>query len=482
MKLLRNLRKISTFQIPERGHYKLLDNKDIDFFSSILPSHSILTKDLDAYNTDWLRFHKGNSSIVLKPKTTEEVKSILEYCNKEKIAIVPQGGNTGQVIGSVPIYDEVILSLQNMNRILKIDSSQGVVWTEAGVILEYLNSFCEEHGWIVPLDLASKGSCFIGGNVATCAGGVRYIRYGSLHGNVLGLEAVLPTGEILSDLKGLRKDNTGYDYKQLFIGSEGTLGVITKIALLLAPKPISQQVAMISCKSYENVLQLLKDAKQGIGEILSAFEMMDSYIYSLLLKHTPRTRNPFTADSEFYVLIETSGSNKDHDIEKLQAYLENGLKNNVITDAVLALDQEQANNFWRIREGTATATKSEGYVFKYDLSLSIAKMYDLVRKTRERVGSLGYTVGYGHVGDGNLHLVVSTNEKEKAHRILEPWIYEQIQELKGSVSAEHGIGLLKASKLKYTKSKVMIENMKLMKNIFDPNGIMNPYKVLNNSN
>ena len=213
------------------------------------------------------------------------------------------------------------------------------------MILENLNNFCSEKGWLVPLDLASKGSCFIGGNVATNAGGVKYIRYGSLHGNVLGLETVIPSGEILSDLKALRKDNTGHDYKQLFIGSEGTLGIITKVALLLAPKPTSTNTAFLACDSFENVGKILKKAKEHLGEILSAYEFLDSTLFPIIINYIKDVRNPFKANHKFYILIETSGSNSAHDIEKFQGFLENCYTSKLISDGILAQDSTQSENF-----------------------------------------------------------------------------------------------------------------------------------------
>ena len=435
-------------------------DKHLNYFHNILPSNCIQTHDLDTYNQDWLKFYKGNSKLVLKPFSSDQVSQILAYCNQQKIPVVPQGGNTGLAGGAVPVNDEIILSLKNLNKIEKIDETQGIVWTEAGVVLETLNNFCSDKGWIVPLDLASKGSCFIGGNVATNAGGIRYLRYGSLHGNVLGLEVVLPNGEILSDLKGLRKDNTGYDYKQLFIGSEGSLGVITKVALLLAPKPKSVITTFLACDSYEKVVLLLKKAKDSLGEILSTYEFIDSTLYNLLIKHIPNTRNPFSDSHNFYILIETSGSNSIHDTEKMSLFLEDCFESKNISDGIIAADLTQADNIWKIRESSVLVTKHLGkHEFQFDISLRIPELYKFVENIRERIGDKGFVLGYGHLADGNLHLAVAGNDEFEIKKLLFPFIYEEVERLKGSVSAEHGIGLFKKGLIRYSKDENSIKYM-----------------------
>ena len=433
----------------------------ISYFRSILPSNCIQTEDLDEFNSDWLKEHKGNSPLVLKPTTTAQVSSIMKYCNDMLLPVVPQGGNTGLVAGGVPVDKEIVLSLRNLNKIERIEETQGIVWSEAGVILEDLQNFCNNKGWIVPLDLASKGSCQIGGNIATNAGGVRYIRYGSLHGNVLGVEAVLPNGEILSDLRALRKDNTGLDCKQVFIGSEGSLGIITKVALLLAPKPSSINTAFLACNSFEDVLKTLGKAKSRLNEVLSAYEFIDSLTFDTILKHTPRTRNPFSTPYNFYVLVETSGSNDSHDSEKMDKFLEEAFNENLIVDGVKAQDSSQADNFWRIRENGAVATRTAAKhaLFKFDFSMRLPEIYKFVETVRERMGSLADVMGYGHVGDGNLHLTIISDFPEEAEKLVYPFLYEEVKRMKGSISAEHGIGLFKKGKIGYSKDQNLIEYM-----------------------
>lgn len=351
----------SLYSPPRDSRFSLLTDKDINYFASFLPSTCIQTSQLEAFNQDWIGVFKGDSKLVLKPTTTEQVSAIINYCRDRKLAICPQGGNTGLVGGSVPVYDEIVLSLNKMNKILEFDDSQGIVRAESGVILEVLNNYVKERGYIVPLDLGAKGSCHIGGNVATNAGGLRLLRYGSLHGSVLGLEAVTGNGDVLNTLYSMRKDNTGFDLKQLFIGSEGALGIVTKVAIQLAPKPTSVQLAFLACDTFSDVLEIYKKTRKGLGEILSAFEFMDLESVELVLKNVPNTRYPLSDKHRFYVLIETSGSDTAHDIQKLETLLED-ITQNLAKDGVIAQDERQASDIWKLRETCADANVKEGYV------------------------------------------------------------------------------------------------------------------------
>lgn len=444
------------------SHLQELKDSHISHFKSILPSTCIETENLDSYITDWLSIHKGSSKLVLKPTSTDQIIQILKYCDQEKLGLVPQSGNTSQVGGAVPVTNEIVLSMKNLNKIDKFDEIQGIVWCDAGVVLENLMNFANEKGYIVPLDLGAKGSCLIGGNVATHAGGLRYIRYGSLHGNVLGLEVVLPSGEVLNDLKALRKDNTGLNLKQLFIGSEGLLGVITKVALLLAPKPLSVQTAFLACGSYEKVVKTLVLAKKHLGEILSTFEFLDSPTLNVILKNIPRTRFPLDSQQNFYVLIETSGSHFQSDRDKMEGFLENALNSENITDGVIAQDETQSSNFWRIREGGPVAHRKDAVdLYKFDFSMRIPEMYDFVEVVRKRVGNAGRVTGYGHVGDGNLHLNVMGDGNKELEGLVYPFVYDEIKRRNGSISAEHGIGLFKRGLIGYSKSETTIKYMVL---------------------
>lgn len=270
--------------------------------------------DIEPFNSDWMRKYRGHSKLVLKPGSTEEVSKILKYCNDNMLAVVPQGGNTGLVGGSVPVFDEIVINLQRMNNIRSFDEVSGIFVADAGVILGVADNFLAEKNHIFPLDLGAKGSCQIGGNVATNAGGLRLLRYGSLHGNVLGIEAVLPDGTVVDDLSKLRKNNTGYDIKQLFIGGEGTIGIITGISILCPQRSPAINVAYFGLESYEKCQEAFREAKNQLSEILSAFELMDGRSQKLVNKATGK-KMPLEGEYPFYCLIETSGSNTDHDSE-----------------------------------------------------------------------------------------------------------------------------------------------------------------------
>lgn len=481
-----------TYQYVKRKDYKTLEQADIDFFKSVLESDSAVVTNADDllfYNEDWMRKYRGESSVVLKPKTTEQVSKILKYCNDKNLAVVPQGGNTGLVGGSIPVFDEVILCLSNMNQIRNFDKVSGILKADAGLILENADTFLAENGYIFPLDLGAKGSCHIGGNVATNAGGLRLIRYGSLHGSVLGLEVVLPDGTVLDSMHSLRKDNTGYDLKQLFIGSEGTLGVITGVSILCPARPKAFNVAFLGVSSYEAVQNTFVHARNELSEILSAFEFMDRRSQVLAEQHL-KMSHPLEEEYPFYVLIETSGSNKEHDDTKLETFLETAMEEGLVEDGIVAQDETQLKTLWQWREQVPEASTIGGGVYKYDVSLPLADLYGLVEAVRERLveaNLIGDTeefpvvdaVGYGHIGDGNLHLNVAIRRYTKdVEKVLEPFVYEWILSKKGSISAEHGLGFQKKNYIGYSKSDVEIKMMKDLKEHYDPKGILNPYKYI----
>lgn len=462
--------------------FSQLTEADISFFRNILGDTGLITDEssLEAYNHDWMGKYTGASKLALRPKTTEQVSKILAYCNERTLAVVPQGGNTGLVGGSIPIFDEVILSTSSMNQIESVDEVGGTVVCQSGAVLESIANHVADYGFTVPLDLGAKGSCQIGGNVSTNAGGLRLLRYGSLHGTVLGLEVVTPTGEVLDLLRTLRKDNTGYDLKQLFIGAEGTLGVITKVAMLLPPKSSAVHVSLLAVPHYKSVQDMFTKARAQLGEILSAFEFLDRESMDMCLTHLDWTKDPMPeTPTPFYVLIETSGSNAEHDMEKLEAFLESMMEEELIENGIIAQDEAQAQSIWHLREGVTEALGRAGAVYKYDLSMPVSTMYTLVEDMRVRLGDKGHVVGYGHLGDGNLHLNISCpTYTPEVEAMIEPFVYEWTSEQRGSISAEHGIGSMKAECLGYSKSKPAIDLMKQIKKSMDPNGIMNPYKVL----
>ncbi|KAG0034569.1 hypothetical protein BGZ81_004113 [Podila clonocystis] len=471
--------------------FKMLSEDDIAYFRSVLAPSSLSQDegDLEMFNNDWLQKYRGQSKLVLKPSSTEQVSKILKYCNENKLAVVPQGGNTGLVGGGVPVFDEIIISTANMNSVRSFDNVSGALVCDAGCILEVLDNYLAERGYIMPLDLGAKGSCHIGGNVATNAGGLRLLRYGSLHGTVLGLEVVLPDGTVLNNLSTLRKDNTGYDLKQLFIGSEGTLGIITGVSILSPKRSKAINVALLGLNTFDQVQTAFKRSKEELSEILSAFEFWDHASIDLVKEHlVAGANNPLQSAHDFYVLIETSGSNKDHDDEKLGSYLEGLMGDDIVQDGVVAQDTTQVRNLWAIREGIPEACSKSGAVYKYDISMPVPVLYQMVEDMRDRLEKAGAVgdgklvksvIGYGHVGDGNLHLNVAAHGYSKeVTDLIEPFVYEWTAKHAGSISAEHGLGLMKASHLHYSKSPSMIGLMKRFKQLIDPNGIMNPYKYL----
>ncbi|ATZ57731.1 hypothetical protein BCIN_15g02730 [Botrytis cinerea B05.10] len=483
--------------IKRDSRFAKITEENVKFFKDLLGKESAIidgvtkdaTDDLEPFNGDWMRKYRGHTSLVLKPGSTEEVSRILKYCNDNMLAVVPQGGNTGLVGGSVPVFDEIVINMSRMNQIRSFDEVSGTLVVDAGVVLEVADNYLAERKHIFPLDLGAKGSCHIGGNVATNAGGLRLLRYGSLHGNVLGIEAVLPDGTIVDDLSKLRKNNTGYDLKQLFIGGEGTIGIITGISIICPQRSNAINVAFFGLESFEKVQEAFKEAKGQLSEILSAFELMDSHSQDLVQRVT-KNKRPLEGEYPFYCLIETSGSNSEHDQEKLNNFLEHVMEKEIVSDGTLAENATQIKALWSWREGIPESLGHWGGVYKYDLSIPLKELYQLVEDVREKIteaGLIGDTedhpvvgvVGYGHMGDSNLHLNVATRSYDKrVEKVLEPFVYEWIAKRNGSISAEHGLGLAKKNYIGYSRSETMIGLMKGIKNLYDPNGIMNPYKYI----
>lgn len=488
--------RICTFASGASTHrltYNSVSDDHLSYFQSLLGDSAVITSpnDLQSLNVDWMGQFVGSSSLALKPTSTEQVGKIMEYCNTHRLPVVPQGGNTGLVGGSVPVFDELILSMSGMNAIESFDPDSGVVVSQAGVILEKLDDYVASAGYRVPLDLGAKGSCQIGGNVATNAGGSRFIRYGSLRASILGLEAVLPDGRILNTLTNLRKDNTGYDLKQLMIGSEGTLGIITRLAIACPLRSSSIDTVILRFDQFEKIKMLLRMAKIKLGEILSAFEYFDDESLSLATKHLDHVSNPLP-DVELnvsggggFALIECSGINADHNREKLERFLETIMEDDIVSNGMIAENESQSSALWKLRESLPEAVLKAGTggTFKYDISLPLNAFDLCVHEARARIRHLDdvLATGWGHIGDGNLHLnIVVSNEgvKDEVAALIMPWIYEFVAAHGGSISAEHGLGVMKAGAIGYSKSSVAIDLMRTMKKVLDPNGICNPYKVL----
>ncbi|KAF2358115.1 FAD-linked oxidase C-terminal [Trinorchestia longiramus] len=462
----------------QRGAYGSITSEDLDFFRSIVGESCVLTSDLESYNTDWLRMVRGESSVVLRPHSTEEVSALLQHCNQRRLAVCPQGGNTSLVGASVPVFDEVVISMALMSKIESVDLLSGAVVCQAGCVLEAVDKHLEQHGLMMPLDLGAKGSCHVGGNVATNAGGLRLLRYGSLQGSVLGLEAVTADGSVLDCMSTLRKDNTGYHLKHLLIGSEGTLGIITKVAIQCPVRPQAISLAMLSLNSFSTALVVASHAKSMLGEILSSCEFIDESAMECVVNNL-NLKCPVSA-APCYVLLETSGSRAEHDQAKLEAFLELCMQQDGVMDGTLATEPSRMNKMWELRERIAEALLLEGYVFKQDISLPLAEFYSLVEQTKAHLGDrVTRCCGYGHLGDGNLHLNVSVpSYDQEVASMLEPWLYERVAAARGSISAEHGLGFKKRNHIHFSKHQSAVSLMKQIKLLMDPNRILNPYKVL----
>ncbi|KAJ2947186.1 hypothetical protein O0L34_g16548 [Tuta absoluta] len=464
----------------KRKNFTAVQPKDVKFFKCLLSEDRVLTDESDVlpFNIDWVRNCRGQSKVVLKPKTTVEVSKILSYCNERRLAVCPQGGNTGVVGASVPVFDEIVLNMGLMNKIISLDDISGALVCESGCVLETLDNHAREHNLIMPIDLGAKGSCHIGGNVSTNAGGLRLLRYGNLHGSLLGVEAVKADGTVVDCLRTLKKDNTGYHLKHLFVGSEGTLGVVTKVAIQCPVLPKAITVGFFGVESFENVLNLYKSAKSSLGEILSAFEMMDRNSISRTVKNMKLT-SPIP-EYPFYVLVETNGSDAEHDNEKLTRFLSKEMDSKLISNGTVTSEPSKVQSIWKLRESIPAGGLRDGYFMTYDVSLPLRNYYDLVPVLRERLGDrVTHVCGFGHIGDGNLHIDVSLPRyNEEVFNLLEPFVFEEVSKLKGSVSAEHGIGFRKPRYIHYSKHPSALQLMADLKTLMDPNGILNPYKVL----
>jgi FAD/FMN-containing dehydrogenase len=433
---------------------------------------------------DW-RGRKGHSPLLLKPATTQAVSALLNICHETRTPVVPIGGNTGLAGGQVA-NGEVLLSLARMNRVLAVDAQGMTLTAEAGARLADVQARADEAGLLYPLTLASEGSCTIGGNIATNAGGNHVLRYGMTRALVLGLEVVLADGRVLSMLRGLHKDNTGYDLRQLFIGAEGTLGVVTQAVLRLFPKPVQQVVAFAAVPSPDAALALLGRMQAATGGLLSAFELVPRLALELVTRHIPGTRDPLATPSPWHVLIEVSGGVGADLRETTQAALAAAVEQNEATDAVVAASTAQARDLWRLREGISEAQKREGASIKHDISVPVASIPAFIAQATAAVTKAfpgARPVTFGHLGDGNLHFNFSTPPGQDT-AFLSHWdemqliVHDIVHQFGGSISAEHGIGNTKRDLLPRYKSHEELDAMRALKAAFDPRGILNPGKVV----
>ncbi|MBV8621607.1 MAG: FAD-binding oxidoreductase [Curvibacter sp.] len=461
------------------------------------PSHVLCPddpgSDLIAWEQDWRRRARGRALAVVRPATTAEVAAVVKACAASGTAIVPQGGNTGLAVGSIPDGSgtQVVLSLGRMQAVRQIDPDNLTVTVEAGCILQNLQQAAEQAGFLFPLSLAAEGSCTIGGNLGTNAGGTQVLRYGNARELCLGLEVVTADGEVWDGLSGLRKDNTGYDLRDLFIGSEGTLGVITAATLKLHPLPAARLTAWAAVPSLPQAVALLGLAHRQLGAGLTGFEVMGQFALSLVGRHMPQLRVPFLGDAAapYCVLLENSDNESEaHARERFEALLETAFEQGCVSDAVVAENIAQARQLWHVRESIPLAQAEEGLNIKHDISLPVSRIPAFCEETDALLAStiLGVRlVNFGHLGDGNLHYNVQAPAGGDARAFLHEHedrvntlVYDQVTRFGGSISAEHGIGSLKAAKLPHYKPAVALALMRRIKRALDPQQIMNPGRVL----
>ena len=439
------------------------------------------------YLTDWRGNYTGTALAIVRPANTLEVAAVVSLCVETSTPIVPQGGNTGLVGGGIPDArgNAIILSLRRMNRIREIDLDNSAMVVEAGCILQTIQETARAHQQFFPLSMASEGSCTIGGNLSTNAGGTAVLRYGNTRDLVLGIEAVTPDGRIWHGLKALRKDNTGYDLKHLLMGAEGTLGIITAAVLKLFPAPQRTSTAMVALAHASDSVTLLKIIRAALGDRLTGFELISRVCIDHVIKHFPATAEPFAAPHPWQVLIELTDTVKDAALEDaLSDALAPAFDSGLARDAVLASSEAQATALWNIREHIPEAEKLEGKSVKHDISLPISRIGEFITVAEPRLLAAlpaSRVICFGHIGDGNLHYNLSfpaaapTPEQTK---IANKIVYDLLDEMHGSISAEHGLGQMKRDEITRHKSEVELNMMRAIKRALDPLGIMNPGKVI----
>jgi FAD/FMN-containing dehydrogenase len=413
------------------------------------------------------------------PRSTAEVSEILKFCHTHDIKVTPQGGMTGLAGGGVPICSTVVLSLERMRAIEEIDAAAGTITVQAGLPLEAVQIAADEAGLFFPLDLGGRGTAQVGGNASTNAGGNRVVRYGMMRSLVLGLEWVLADGTVVTSLNKMIKNNAGYDLKQLFIGSEGTLGVITRLVLRLYPKASSVSTGLCALKDYQGVLDLLARAKNGLGTTLSAFEMMWPEFYHLGTEALGR-RPPIPAEHGVYVLMETMGDDPEADQARFETVIGEAIEAGVVDDAVIAKSGQEAKNLWAIRDAPGEFTKVFWPQISFDISISTGQMGDFMVECRSRLDARWpgiAAVFFGHVADSNLHLSVKSDGDPKLEHEIDAVVYKAVGDWGGSISAEHGIGVHKKPFLHYSRTPEELALMRTLKAALDPKGILNPGKV-----
>ena len=455
--------------------------------------HVITGDDAVSYVTDWRGRYQGRALAVVRPGSTEQVARVVRWCAANAVPVVPQGGNTGLCGGATPddSGSAVVVSLTRMNAIRSIDTDNDTLVAEAGCILQAVQQAARDAGRLFPLSLAAEGSCTLGGNLATNAGGTQVLRYGNARDLVLGLEVVTADGEIWHGLRGLRKDNTGYDLRNLFMGSEGTLGIITAASVKLYPMPVAQCTALLALNSIEDAVTMLSLARSGFGASLTGFELIAGSCLDGVVACYPQQRIPFegpSATMPWYALLELSDSESaDHARERFEVVIGQALEAGFVHDAVIAENITQSKALWHLRESIPLAEKAFGKSIKHDVSIPVSRMAEFVQVTnaalQQAFPGIEHVI-FGHLGDGNLHYNVAPGKAFSEETLLEkqPQVYQLVHDsvhrFNGSISAEHGVGQLKRDYLPLYKDPVELALMHKIKQALDPKGIMNPGKVL----
>jgi FAD/FMN-containing dehydrogenase len=446
--------------------------------------------DMVPYLTDWRGRYTGAARCVVKPATTEEIAAVVSLCARERLPMVPQGGNTGLCGGATADHSgtAVVINLSRMKRIREIDVTSNTITAEAGCLLVEVQAAAEQAGRLFPLSLAAEGSCEIGGNLSTNAGGINVLRYGNMRELALGLEVVLPDGQIWRGLRGLRKDNTGYDLKHLFIGAEGTLGIIAAAVLKLFPRPCVSATAWAAVGDPAAAVGLLSKLREDCGERVTGFELVARPALDLVLKHLPNSRDPLGTPSPWYVLLELTDTLAGFDLgAALERLLHAEIAAGCVGDAVIAQGMAQQRALWNLRESISEAQRMEGISIKHDISVPVSRIAEFIARTDAALHQVFpdlRIVTFGHIGDGNLHYNLSKPDSAANAEfiaqtpIVNRIVHDTVATLGGSISAEHGLGQLKRTEILRYKSALEMDLMRAVKRTFDPHGLMNPGKVL----